>query len=140
MLELEIIDALCRGIDPRTGKNLNTPRDPKVDKLRLSFFDALKRLDKAVAKSKVPKKSINQKGREDIDTEHPNHGKTWTETEEQKLLDCFTQGMTLEAMEPFFGRNAERWEPDWSRWRLLKILMPWQRKIFVAAVVTARGF
>lgn len=106
MLELEIIDALCRGIDPRTGENLNTPRDPKVDKLRLSFLDALKRLDKAVKKSGSTKIAINQNVEKKVDAEHPNRGKAWTETEEQKLQDYFTQGMTLEAMEPYFGRNA----------------------------------
>ncbi len=106
MLELEIINALCRGIDPRTGEVLDTPRDPKVDKLRLSLLDSLKRLDRAAKKGSTLKASSNQTANTTNDSEYPNRGKAWTEVDELRLRNSFAEGMTLEEMEPLFGRNS----------------------------------
>lgn len=42
--ELELLEMISRGIDPRTGEVLDTPRDPVLDRKRLSYLSALRKV------------------------------------------------------------------------------------------------
>ena len=43
MLELELIEFIYQGVDPRTGELLNTPRDPVLDKHRAAYLQTLRK-------------------------------------------------------------------------------------------------
>lgn len=102
--ELEIIEALCRGVDPRTGEIVGTPRDPKVDQIRLRLLDALRRLDRQRAKDK-PINSGGQYG-EFADLVFLNRGKAWLMDDDEQLSTRWKCGATLDEMEKEFGRTA----------------------------------
>lgn len=94
--ELEIIEMLCRGVDPRNGELLHTPHAVNVDKARLNLLSELKKLDKRIKgqSSKPPK-----------DPDHPNKGKLWSKGDDRVLMAKWDNGLTLDAMAPEFGRT-----------------------------------
>lgn len=102
LAELEVVEMLCKGIDPRTGEILDTPKNPEVDTARLKFFDRLKRLNRKVA-PRIPRAS---KASQPANTEFPNRGRKWGEAETQKLHDLWKTGSTLDQIAPEFGRTT----------------------------------
>jgi hypothetical protein len=96
LTEIEIVELICRGVDPRTGEILNTPRDPAVDRIRLSLLAALKAMGK---------KSKNQDASPKTPEAYPNKGKKWTSHEDMKLNEKWKLGMNLDDMADGFGRT-----------------------------------
>lgn len=98
--ELEVVEMLCRGVDPRTGEVMNTPRNPGIDELRLKFLKALKALDRK------PGDNTNSIKRFQPDSEFPNKGKKWEPDDIIKLKASWDEGLTLDSMTSHFGRTA----------------------------------
>jgi len=74
--EIELLEAICHGVDPRDGTLLETPRDPDLDKARLTYLSKLKRLsrraaEKSGAQSSTPKPLM--------------HGKAWSHEDDDSL-------------------------------------------------------
>lgn len=96
--ELEIVEALCRGVDPRTGEMLNTPRDPRIDQIRLRFLNALRRHGR--------RNGGDQERKSPQNAEYPNRGKAWSPEDDRDLEERWNAGSTLDQMVPMFGRTA----------------------------------
>jgi len=112
LAELVIVESLSRGIDPRTGQQLSTPRDPKVDQLRLNLLDALRQLDINVAKERKrgrpdqPSASPQDKSTPAPDKNFPNRGKPWPDEDDQRLVHKWAEGVTLDSLATGFGRTS----------------------------------
>lgn len=96
---------LCRGIDPRTGKAINTPHDPKVDKARLSLLDELKALEKRLSTKSGMRDTKANKGKV-VDPIYPNKGKAWNAEDDTNLKHGWSLGLTLDTLTKEFGRTA----------------------------------
>lgn len=53
MNEQGIMEKLCSGVNPVTGKLLDTPRDPEIDEARVKYFRLLGTRVKAIEKAKA---------------------------------------------------------------------------------------
>lgn len=74
--ELELLEAICRGVDPRDGTFLETPRDPNLDKIRLNYLAKLRRISK---RFNVPPDAA-------LPTSPPAmHGKPWATADDEAL-------------------------------------------------------
>lgn len=104
--ELEIVERLCRGIDPRTGESLNTPHDPRVDKARLSLLGALRTLNKQIGKNHGQAETQKEGKTKTVDPDYPNKGKPWNATASMALKKRWDQGETLDDLAKDFGRTA----------------------------------
>lgn len=90
LAELEIVDSLCRGVDPRTGVPLNTPRSPEIDERRLALLRSLQSIERQVVKTTArPQK----------------HGASWETTEDQALLSAWRADATLAKIADLLGRS-----------------------------------
>lgn len=49
LAELQVVQMLCDGVDPRTGELLTTPRNLRVDEARIRYLKALQALQKGAA-------------------------------------------------------------------------------------------
>lgn len=76
MRELELLEAICRGVDPRDGTFLDTPRDPDLDRARLAYLGKLRRFAKRCAA--IPA-AADAPGRPLM------HGKAWTSEDDAAL-------------------------------------------------------
>lgn len=102
MRELELLEAICRGIDPRDGSILDTPRDPDLDKARLSYLEKLKRMKRRV--------SVVAKARPEMDaSKPPMHGKAWSASHDAELLAKWraAEAPTAEEIGQYLGRGTE---------------------------------
>lgn len=114
MREIDIIETLCRGINPVTNQLLDTPRDPEIDKARIQYFNALSKRLKVFEKS-IPKsaKSVSspktsseyELRREEMRKIYPNYGKAWTEGLIQQVATDWESGKTLEGIAKAEGRT-----------------------------------
>lgn len=103
MLELELMELIYQGIDPRTGELLNTPREPMLDKRRAAYLQILRRLAKP---AKVPRPSKAQTSAE-ASAKPANQGARWSEAEDQRLREVWhsTETPTLAQVAAQFERN-----------------------------------
>lgn len=101
LVELEIVEQLCRGIDPRTGLPLNTPKCPLTDTVRLRLLSRLKKLNKG-ERNKKPEKSERDS---DASTSPPNKGKKWLDDDLANVKSQWESGLTLEHLSKAFGRS-----------------------------------
>lgn len=74
--ELELLEAICRGVDPRDGTFLETPRDPDLDKVRLNYLAKLRRMVKRFNSSSGVSSSTSRPAM---------HGKPWTTGDDEAL-------------------------------------------------------
>ena len=92
MNELELLEAICKGIDPRTGEILDTPHNPDLDKKRLDYLDALRQALKPITS----------------DANSPiNQGKPWTQKDDIRLKSMWlsTQQNTAKNISDQFMRS-----------------------------------
>lgn len=101
MQELDLFEAICKGIDPRDGTVLDTPRDPDLDKARLSYLGKLRRL----AKRLRPVDRAPSGTTAGADTVYPNKGKTWSLDDSKILESRWQKGETLDAISRDLGRT-----------------------------------
>lgn len=94
-MEIEIVDLLCRGIDPRDGSILNTPRDPRLDRARLNYLERLNLAARAA-------KKINGMPRI---SDFPNSGKKWSRENESIVIREWLAGDTVDAIARVLGRS-----------------------------------
>ena len=101
MLELELLEAICRGIDPRTGETLDTPREPGLDKKRVVYLAALRRLKHQLSRARQ-----NQALTEG-EVNPINIGMRWREVDDQVLRTSWLSGAKprLKVMADTFGRT-----------------------------------
>jgi hypothetical protein len=107
MLELELMELIYQGVDPRTGELLNTVRDPVIDKRRAAYLQTLRRAARAVKPAKRSGSAMSE-ARTPLDADKPtNHGARWSEQEEAHLLERWTSAAlpTLEQLAQEFGRG-----------------------------------
>ena len=92
--ELELLEAICRGVDPRDGTFLDTPRDPDLDKARLAYLERLRRMAKR-SERKPPAAA-----------HPPMHGKAWSPEDDSALERAWLAdgSTTAEALAARFGR------------------------------------
>lgn len=102
LAELEIVELLCKGINPCSGEDLNTPRHPEVDAARLKLLDELKRLSRRVTPL-VPNTTKSLRG---ANPSFPNHGKKWNSDDALKLRVSWNAGDTLDSIASKLGRTA----------------------------------
>lgn len=96
--ELELLEAICRGVDPRDGTFLETPRDPDLDKVRLSYLAKLRRIAKR----------FNSSSAVSAPTLRPAmHGKAWATADDEALKNAWTAegSATAAALGERFGRG-----------------------------------
>ena len=81
MKELDLLSAICKGIDPCDGTILDTPRDPELDKARLSYLEKLKRMEKRLRTTAAVQHShVATKDRPVL------AGKSWTKPQDEILV------------------------------------------------------
>jgi hypothetical protein len=51
LAELQIVEMLCAGIDPRTGAEIDTPRNPDLDTCRLRYLKLLRQIDRQASRA-----------------------------------------------------------------------------------------
>lgn len=102
MRELELLEAICRGIDPCDGSVLDTPRDPDLDKARLSYLAKLKRMKKRVSVAANPRPKADS-------CKPPMHGKAWSASHDAALLAKWraAEAPTAEEIGKDLGRGTE---------------------------------
>jgi hypothetical protein len=111
MLELELMELIYQGADPRTGELLNSPRDPMLDKRRAAYLQILRRLArpaKVPRSSKVHLSELADSAAAEVATEKlDNQGARWTETYDQLLCNMWhsTESPTLRQVAERFARN-----------------------------------
>ena len=109
--ETQILESLCKGVDPDTGAELETPRDPEVDALRLKFYAALQRIDRECRPKIERTKPVKPKP-ERVST-HPlahlykNAGLPWDAETDHKLLARWNDpdSPTITTLTKEFGRT-----------------------------------
>jgi hypothetical protein len=103
MLELELMELIYQGLDPRTGKLLNTPREPTLDKRRAAYFQVLRRLAKPAKQLRPPKTQTSQ----EASAKPANQGARWSEAEDQRLREVWycAEAPTLAQVAALFERN-----------------------------------
>ena len=99
MKELELLEAICRGIDPRDGSVLNTQRDPNLDEARLTYLHELRRFAQRSVKQVRATSDDRQK--------MPNHGKSWSTENDSALKSAWNADPTVTCSElaSRFGRG-----------------------------------
>lgn len=111
MLELELMEMIYQGIDPRTGELLNTPREPMLDKRRAAYLQILRRLarpSKVPRSSKVYVSGLANSAADEVTTDKPaNQGARWTQTDDQLLSNMWhsTEAPTLRQVAERLARN-----------------------------------
>ncbi len=105
MQELELMELIYKGVDPRTGEVLSTPREPVLDKRRAAYLEALRGVLRRSGLS----------GHSDFmgpvcpgRVRPVNQGARWLDTDDQRLRECWSssESSTIEEMADLFGRNA----------------------------------
>lgn len=86
--ELRLFEIIARGIDPSTGKRLNTPKHPAVDKARRTYLARLSRLEKELKEEAAPctptkPPSISVRRAKDGLPAMPGH--SWSQENDEKL-------------------------------------------------------
>lgn len=99
MKELELLEAICRGVDPRDGTFLDTPRDPDLDRVRLSYLSKLRRMHKRFGATGDTHGAVQAKPQ--------MHGKVWTDSDDSALACAWTSDptVTVETLAGRFGRG-----------------------------------
>lgn len=98
MKELELLETICRGVDPRDCTYLDTPRNPDLDKARLAYLAKLRRFAKHCAAA--PEVAVTT-GRP------PMHGKAWTAENDKALQSAWgaDDATTAAVLGERFGRG-----------------------------------
>jgi hypothetical protein len=107
MLELELMELIYKGVDPRTGELLNTLRDPVLDKRRAVYLQTLRRAARLL---KPPRSagSVMVQAESQLDADKPaNHGAPWSHQEEARLRELWSSATlpTLDQLAQAFGRG-----------------------------------
>jgi len=61
MRELDLLEAICRGVDPCDGTTLNTPRNPILDRARLTYLAKLRSAVRRANKHKTSQEATGAK-------------------------------------------------------------------------------
>jgi len=97
--ELELLEAICRGVDPRDGSLLETPRDPDLDKVRLNYLAKLRRISKR----------FNVSPGAALPPSPPSmHGKPWKTADDEALRTAWESDNSATAA--FLGERFGRGE------------------------------
>jgi hypothetical protein len=107
MLELELMELIYQGVDPRTGELLNTLRDPELDKRRAAYLQTLRRAArgrKSAKHSGLVASEVKPQAHADKPT---HHGAPWSEQEEARLRELWACASmpTLDQLAQEFGRG-----------------------------------
>lgn len=98
MKELKLLEAICRGIDPRDDTVLDTPRDPDLDRARLAYLDKLRRFSKKL-----------ESGQDELGSSYllSNQGARWLPEDDDKLKEIWKSNLcaTIEELMKIFGRT-----------------------------------
>lgn len=96
--ELELLEAICRGVDPRDGTFLETPRDPDLDKVRLTYLAKLRRMAKRFNSSSDVSATASRPAM---------HGKAWATADDAALKNAWTAegSATAAVLGERFGRG-----------------------------------
>ena len=89
MRELELLEDICRGIDPTTGEVFDTPRDPALDRARLAYLTKLRSIAK--------KRKHHGHSEADIGNPVSNHGKSWSKADNEKLIEEWNSALAPNA-------------------------------------------
>jgi len=100
MLELELIEFIYQGVDPRTGELLNTPRDPVLDKHRAAYLQTLRKFTRK-------RKPAAFEGAKDPKLAPQNQGARWSIEADDRLrtLWCSDERPTIEELAVTFERS-----------------------------------
>lgn len=95
--ELELLEAICRGVDPRDGTFLETPRDPDLDKVRLNYLAKLRRMAKRFSSTSGAQAASRP----------AMHGKAWASADDEALRSAWTteSSATAAMLGERFGRG-----------------------------------
>lgn len=93
--ELELVQMLCDGVDPRTGEMLATPRNLRVDEARIRYLKALQALEKERQPAGAGGTVVSHMGARWSATDDAILKRQWAET----------PGPTIEALGVAFGRT-----------------------------------
>ena len=98
MKELELLEAICRGVDPRDGTFLDTPRDPDLDRARLAYLGKLRRFAKRYAA--IPAAA-------EMPVRPLMHGKAWKPEDDEALKKAWDgdSSATAAVLGERFGRG-----------------------------------
>ncbi|MCC7006377.1 MAG: hypothetical protein IT497_07015 [Ottowia sp.] len=100
LVELALVDLLCRGIHPETGEVLNTQRDPKLDQARLNYLKALQLIDKRLLRE-------TQEPDQTTPNTVLNQGARWSDELDGELIKLWRADdlPTLDKLAVYFGRT-----------------------------------
>ncbi len=100
LAELEIVNSLFLGLDPRTGLKLDTPASAKVGKARQRLLEVLIDLDKKIAQA------TNSSGKARKPKANPsNHHAIWHQPEIDQLSDQWNNGASVDSISKNLGRT-----------------------------------
>lgn len=109
MNELGIMEKLCSGVNPVTGRPLDTPRDPEIDEARVKYFRLLgtrvKAIEKAKAKAESGKPKTTGGKRSDLLNLYPSHGRPWTPELTEELKRQWSEGASIDRIAGEMGRT-----------------------------------
>lgn len=96
MIELDLIEKICRGIDPATGEMLDTPKDPALDKARLAYLAKLRSVARKSMTVTTPAVSAR------------NKWKPWLKSDDDALTAAWkaSPSLTVEQLAERFGRSG----------------------------------
>lgn len=105
--ELELLEMICKGIDPRTGEVLDTPRDPILDKRRLAYLGAIRKM-------------CRNTGNAEVANDGDHRGTRWSEVDNEQLRQLWLDEPlpTLDQVAKVMGRT-----PGAIAARLVKIAL-----------------
>lgn len=104
-IEIDLIELICRGVDPRTGEVIRTPRDPRLDEARLVYLNLLRDYSASYCGNTAAIES-----RFVIDARKPKG--RWTEIDDDRLRLQVEQGASVAQLADQFGRSQGA---IWSR-------------------------
>lgn len=109
MNEQGIMEKLCSGVNPVTGKLLDTPRDPEIDEARVKYFRLLGTRVKAIEKAKAKAENTAPKNTGGIQSalqiSYPSHGRPWTPALTEELKRQWSEGATIDRIAGEMGRT-----------------------------------
>lgn len=111
--ELALMEKIGHGIDPCSGEQLSTPRDPELDKIRLSYLRKLTALSRKADRQENGSKSdrlchnkIPDGYMPDEHAEKANRrGKKWDKEEEALLEQLWALGYMAKVIATRLGRT-----------------------------------